>query len=189
MAGRGPRKQRLDANGMRLAPSATGVSIIPKPSHVASDPVASAAFDRLVEHLASRGDLRPSFEFAITLFSCEWSRYTSALAVAGREPIVSGTRGPRQHPACQVAAAAARTCRDLLAEFGCTAASLTRVDLPTPPAKQLGTIARFRLLKKGRVDPTDPDVTPAQALILQHGTPKDQKALIADILEDRELIH
>jgi phage terminase small subunit len=187
MAGRGPRKQRRDANGTKITPARTGVSIIPKPGHVADDPVASAAFDRLVEHLASRGDLRPSYEFAISLFASEWARYVHALAVAGREPIVAGTRGPRQHPACQVAAAAARTCRDLLAEFACTSASLSRVDIPEPAAKPITTIQRFQLLKKGRVDPGDPDVTPAQAMILQHGSPEERTAMAAEIMEEREL--
>lgn len=187
MAGRGPRKQQRDANGMRPVPPRTGVGTIPKPDHVASDPLASEAFDRLTSHLAERGDLRPSYEFAITLFACEWSRYVHALAVAGREPIVAGTRGPRQHPACQVAAAAARTCRDLLAEFGCTAASLARVDLPSQPTPTLGVIDRFRLRKAKTVSPTDPDVTPAQATTLRYGSDAERDALIQSILDDRAM--
>jgi phage terminase small subunit len=185
MAGRGPRKQQRDANGLRLASPRTGISIIPKPDHVSGDPLASQAFDRLSSHLAERGDLQPSYEFAISLFATEWSRYVHALAVAGREPIVAGTRGPRQHPACQVAAAAARTCRDLLAEFGCTAASLARVDVPSQPTKTLGVIDRFRLKKNKTVLPTDPDVTPAQAVTLRYGSAAERKAVTESILDDR----
>lgn len=185
MAGRGPRKQRRDANGVKATAERTGVSVIPKPEHVVGDPIASAAFDRLVEHLASRGDLQPSYEFAISLFASEWSRYVHALAVAGREPIVPGTRGPRQHPACQVAAAAARTCRDLLSEFACTAASLSRVDLPAPQQQEIGLIQRFQLKKRKTVLPTDPDVTPAQRVTLQYGSPEERQAVTESILEDR----
>lgn len=187
MAGRGPRRQKRDANGMRVSTPRTGVSGIPKPEHVERDAVASDAFDRLVAHLASRGDLQPSYEFAITLFASEWSRYVHALAVAGREPIVPGTRGPRQHPACQVAAAAARTCRDLLAEFACTAASLSRVDLPAPASATLGVIATFRTRDHKKVLPTDPDVTPAQALALKHGSPEEREAVTREILDDRKM--
>lgn len=187
MAGRGPRKQRRDTNGIKVAATRTGVSMIPKPEHVSGDAVASEAFDRLVEHLASRGDLRPSYEFAISLFASEWSRYVHALAVAGKEPIVPGTRGPRQHPACQVAAAAARTCRDLLSEFACTAASLSRVDLPTPPQQELGLVGRFRLAKKSGVSPDDPDVTPAQAVTLRYGSAEERDAVTRQILDDRRM--
>jgi phage terminase small subunit len=189
MAGRGPRRKKRDTHtGLPLAPPATGVLAISKPEHVASNPLASRVFDQVASHLASRGDLRPSYELAISLLSSEWARYVTANVIASKEPLVEGTRGPRSHPACQVAAAAARTVRDLLSEFGMTTASLSRCDIPASPAKGLGTIALFRLKAKKTVDPDDADLDDLQRFHLRHGSDHERQAVIESVLEDRAIL-
>ncbi len=182
MAGRGPRKQKRDSHGRPIPVSPTGVHGLDVPAHVAADPVAADVFSRVVGHLAERGDLRQSYEFAVAMLATEWSRYVAALAVAGRTPIVEGTRGPRSHPAAGVAAQAARTVRDLLAEFGLTAASLARVDVPA------STISQAALGKKPTVDASDPDVAPEQAAAIRSGTAAERQRAIDEVLLMRTLL-
>lgn len=186
MAGRGMRKRKRDSNGLTVAAPPTGVEMIPKPDHVRADPLADAVFDSVVRHLAERGDLRPSFELPLALLSTEWSRYVRASAIAAQEPVVEGARGLRAHPACAVAAAAARTVQGLCSEFGLTSASLSRVDLPASPAGSgPGVIAGFMLRRKATVDLTDADVDGLERFFLEHGTEAQRRDAEAAILKAR----
>jgi phage terminase small subunit len=189
MAGRGPRRKKRDSHtGLPLAPVATGVLGISKPEHVASNPLASRVFDQVASHLASRGDLRPGYELAISLLASEWARYVTANAIASQSPLIEGTRGPRSHPACQVAAAAARTVRDLLSEFGLTTASLSRCDIPASPPKGMGAIDFFRLKAKRTVDPDDADLDELQRHQLTYGSDQVRQDVIETALANRAIM-
>lgn len=186
MAGRGMRKKKRDGNGLPVAAPPTGVELIPKPHHVRDDPLANAVFDSVVGHLAERGDLRPSFELPLALLAGEWSRYVAASAIAAKEPVVGGSRGLRANPACAVAAAAARTVQGLCSEFGLTAASLARIDLPASgPAAGVGVVASFMLRRKTSVDLDDPDVDGLERFFIQHGSEDERRKAEQTILQAR----
>lgn len=127
MGARGPRKKWKPGD----AEKAGGVPGRPeKPPHVAEDPVASKAFDDVVEALEGMRILRKSHEMPLALFATEWSRHVFAARIARAEPIVSGPRGTKANPAAGVASQAARVALDLLRDFALTPAALSRVDVP-----------------------------------------------------------
>lgn len=190
MGKHGPRKRPRNALGLPTMPAPSGVAgtDIEKPQHVADDPVASAVFDKLVGYLAARGDLRKSHELALGLLSGEWSRHVGAARIARETPIVDGPRGPKAHPAAGIAAAAARVARDLLADFGLTPASLGRIDVPAAPVGP-SVIDRFRAKRDAaKVTPDDHDLTPEQRHTLLCGTDDEKAAVVADVVEDREIL-
>ena len=189
MGKHGPRKRTLDKHGLPAAPPPSGVTgfDIEKPQHVADDAVASAVFDKLVGYLAARGDLRKSHELALGLLAGEWSRHVGAACIARATPIVDGPRGPKAHPAAGIAAQAARTAKDLLEQFGLTPASLARVDVPTGPEGP-SAIDRYIAKKNGdRVTPDDRDLDDMQRFTLRHGTDAEKAAVVASVLEDRQM--
>lgn len=186
MAGRGIRKKKRDSHGLPVTAEPTGFDLIAKPDHVRGDQTANAVFDALVRHLAERGDLRPSFEIPIALLASEWSRYITAAAIAAKEPVTETERGLRANPACAVAAAAARTVQGLCVEFGLTAASLARIDLPAAgPAGGTGLIQGFMLRKKKTVDLDDADVDGLERFFIQHGTEDQRQSAMAKVLQHR----
>jgi len=182
MAGRGPRKRKVDGNGIPLPVSATGVSTIPKPKHVAADRVASECFDSVVALLAARGDLRPAYALAIGLLASEHARYVVAATLARKEPLVGGTRGLRANPAAAIAAAAGRTVMSLLQELGFTAAAMSRIDVPTRPTSSTTGSA-----SKTTVAADDPDVDDWQRFQLTTGTEAEKAAVVADVLDNRRM--
>jgi phage terminase small subunit len=189
MGKHGPRKRPRNAFGLPTMPPPSGVAgtDIEKPQHVADDPVASATFDRLVGYLAARGDLRKSHELALGLLAGEWSRHVGAARIARETPIVDGPRGPKAHPAAGVAAAAARTAKDLLESFGLTPSSLARIDVPAAPVGP-SVIDRFRAKRDAaNVTPDDRDLTPEQRHVLLYGTDDEKAAVVADVIEDRKM--
>lgn len=132
MAGRGPRKRKVDHNGMPVSPRPTGVVAgdLTMPPHVSRDPIAASVWRDTAAILQERGDLKPSYGLALALLAVEYARHVGAAELARREPIVTDGRGPRANPACTVAASAARIAADMMRELGLTPASLARVDLP-----------------------------------------------------------
>jgi len=132
MAGRGPRKRKVDSNGLPVSPRPTGVVAgdLTMPPHVSRDPIAAAVWQSTVAILQERGDLKPAYGIALAMLAVEYSRHVGAAELARREPIVVDGRGPRANPACTVAASAARIVGDLLKELALTPASVARVDLP-----------------------------------------------------------
>jgi phage terminase small subunit len=170
------------------APSGVTGTEIEKPQHVADDPVASAVFDKLVGYLAARGDLRKSHELALGLLAGEWSRHVGAARIARQTPVCDSPRGPKAHPAAGIAAAAARVARDLLADFGLTPASLARIDIPQRPTGS-SLIDKFRAKRDAaRVTPDDDDLDDLQRLQLMHGTDAEKAAVVADVLETRQIL-
>jgi phage terminase small subunit len=189
MGQHGPRKRSRDKHGIPTAPPPSGVTgvDIEKPQHVADDAVASAVFDKLVGYLAARGDLRKSHELALGLLAGEWSRHVGAARIARETPIVDGPRGPKAHPAAGVAAAAARTAKDLLEAFGLTPSSLARIDVPAAPAGP-SLIDKFRAKRDAsRVTADDVDLDDMQRFMLLHGTDAEKAQVVADVLEDRRM--
>jgi hypothetical protein len=175
MGKHGPRKRTLDKHGLPAAPPPSGVTgfDIEKPQHVADDAVASAVFDKL--------------ELALGLLAGEWSRHVGAACIARATPVVDGPRGPKAHPAAGIAAQAARTAKDLLEQFGLTPASLARVDVPTGPEGP-SAIDRYIAKKNGdRVTPDDRDLDDMQRFTLRHGTDAEKAAVVASVLEDRQM--
>jgi phage terminase small subunit len=183
MGKHGPRKRPRNALGLPTAPPPSGVTgvDIEKPQHVADDAVASAVFDKLVGYLAARGDLRKSHELALGLLAGEWSRHVGAARIARATPIVDGPRGPKAHPAAGVAAAAARTARDLLESFGLTPSSLARIDVPQ---RRGGAFASG---PGPTVSPDDADLDDMQRFQFLHGTDAEKAAVVADVLENRRM--
>lgn len=189
MGKHGPRRRPRDKHGLPASPTPSGVAAmdVEKPAHIADDPVASSVFDKVTGYLAARGDLRKSHELAIALLAGEWSRHVAAARIARETPIIDGPRGAKAHPACGVAAAAARVARDLLSDFGLTPAALARCDIPQRPAGP-SIIDQFRAKRDAsRVTPDDDDLDEVQRLQLLHGTEADRKAVIASVLEDRAM--
>jgi phage terminase small subunit len=130
MPGRGPRKKWRPGDPPRVVGDEGRPG---KPAHVQSDPVASKAFDDVVEALEAMRILRKSHEMPLALFATEWSRHVSAAQIARAEPVVAGPRGLKANPAAGVASQAARVALDLLRDFGLTPAAVARVDLPQEP--------------------------------------------------------
>jgi phage terminase small subunit len=190
MGKHGPRRRPRDKHGIPTAPPPSGVTgvDIEKPQHVADDAVASAVFDKLVGYLAARGDLRKSHELALGLLAGEWSRHVGAARIARQTPIVDGPRGPKAHPAAGVAAAAARVARDLLADFGLTPASLSRIDVPQRPAgpSLIDTFLAKRDASKVTAD--DADLDDMQRFQLLHGTAAEKAEVVASVLDDRRML-
>jgi phage terminase small subunit len=189
MGKHGPRKRPRNALGLPTAPPPSGVTgvDIEKPQHVADDAVASDVFDRVVGYLAARGDLRKSHELALGLLAGEWSRHVGAARIARETPIVDGPRGPKAHPAAGVAAAAARTAKDLLEAFGLTPSSLARIDVPAAPAGP-SLVDRYRALKNAsKVTPDDRDLTAEQRHTLLYGTDDEKAAVVADVIDCRKM--
>jgi phage terminase small subunit len=189
MGKHGPRKLARDKHGIPMAPAPSGVAAaaIEKPQHVADDPVASDVFDKVVGYLAARGDLRKSHELPLGLLAGEWSRHVAAARIARETPIVDGPRGPKAHPAAGIAAAAARTAKDLLESFGLTPSSLSRIDVPAAPAGP-SVVDRFIAKKAGsKVTPDDRDLTPEQRHTLLYGTDDEKAAVVADVVTDRKM--
>jgi phage terminase small subunit len=187
MGKHGPRKRPRDKHGLPAAPPPSGVTgfDIEKPQHVADDPVASAVFDKVVGFLAARGDLRKSHELALGLLAGEWSRHVGAARIARETPIVDGPRGPKAHPAAGIAAAAARVARDLLADFGLTPASLSRIDVPAAPPGP-SVLDRFVAKRNGStVTPDDRDLDDMQRFLLLHGTDDEKASVRAQVLDAR----
>lgn len=144
MGARGPRTKPRPGDPAR-SPMPEGEAGRPeKPAHVAEDPVASKAFDDVVESLERLGILRKSHEMPLALFSTEWARHVFAARLARQEPIVDGPRGPKANPAAGVASQAARVALDLLRDFGLTPAALGRIDIPEPPSRD-DTLSQFIL--------------------------------------------
>lgn len=190
MGRHGPRRQQRDRNGLPTSPPPSGIAAfdIVKPPHVAEDEIASSVFDKLVGYLAARGDLRQSHELPIALLAGEWSRHVAAARIARATPIIDGPRGAKAHPACGIAAAAARVARDLLSELGLTPASLSRCDVPQRPATS-SVLDKFRARRDAaRVSPDDADLTPEQRHALLHGTVAEQAAARRDVVEDRRML-
>lgn len=191
MGKHGPRKRSRDAIGIPTPPPPSGVMgvDIEKPQHIADDAVASDVFEKVVGFLAARGDLRKSHELALGLFAGEWSRHVGAARIARATPIVDGPRGPKAHPAAGIAAAAARVARDLLADFGLTPASLSRIDIPDEPAGP-SAIDRYRALKNGSVvTPNDPDLNELQRYYLRRsGDDSDKARTVAEVLAARRML-
>jgi len=191
MGKHGPRRRPRDAHGLPAAPTASAVTAadVVAPPHVAEDPIAAEVFERLVQYLAARGDLRRSHELPLSILAAEWSRHVAAVKIARATPIVEGARGPRAHPAAAIAAQAARTVKDLCESFALTPASVHRVDLPqAASASGSGIIDKFRAQRDAdRVTPDDPDLTADQRRVLLAGTDRERAAVISDIREDRRM--
>ncbi len=183
MAGRGPRKKKVNGLGMPISPAPTGVGTLPIPAHVQADPVAAACFGAVVGLLATRGDLRPAYQMAIGLLSVEHSRYVAASAIARKTPVVGGTRGPRAHPAAAIAAAAGRTVLGLLQELGLTAASAARIDVP---ARSATALAAGPL--KLSVELGDADLDDLERFQMVHGTDAEKAAVVESVLAIRRLL-
>lgn len=144
MGTRGPVKKWKPGD----KPKAVGDAGRPeKPPHVSEDPVASKAFDDVVEALEGMRILRQSHEMPLALFATEWSRHVAAARIARKEPIVSGPRGPKANPAAGVASQAARVALDLLRDFGLTPAALGRVNVPPGEDAGESVVERFRRLR------------------------------------------
>ena len=190
MGKHGPRRRPRNAHGLptMTAPSGVTGTEIEKPQHVADDPVASAVFDKLVGYLAARGDLRKSHELALGLLAGEWSRHVGAARIARQTPVCDSPRGPKAHPAAGIAAAAARVARDLLADFGLTPASLSRIDVPQRPAgpSLIDTFLAKRDASKVTAD--DADLDDMQRFQLLHGTAAEKAEVVASVLDDRRML-
>lgn len=184
MGARGPRKKRKPGDPPRVV---VGEGVPGKPAHVAEDPVASKAFDDVVEALKAMRILRKSHEMPLALFATEWSRHVAAARIARAAPVVDGPRGPKSNPAAGVASQAARVALDLLRDFGLTPAALGRVDVPETAAGP-SLIDRF-IAKRGgsTVTADDRDLTPEQRHTLLYGTEAEKAAVIEDVVEDRRM--
>lgn len=184
MGARGPRKKLKPRCGIRAG---GGPGRPEKPAHVSEDPVASKAFDDIVEALEGMGILQKVHEMPLSLFATEWSRYVFASRMARAEPIVVGPRGTKANPAAGVASQAARVALDLLRDFGLTPAALGRVDVPEG-ATGPSMIDRFVAKRNGdRVTADDRDLTPEQRQILLYGTAAEKASVVADVVEDRKM--
>jgi len=184
MGARGPRKKWKPGEPRKTG----GVDGRPeKPAHVAEDPVASKAFDDVVEALEGMRIIRKSHEMPLALFATEWSRHVFAARIARAEPIVVGPRGTKANPAAGVASQAARVALDLLRDFGLTPAALGRVAVPEGAAGP-SMIDRFVAKKNGdRVTADDRDLTAEQRQILLYGTAAEKAEVVADVIHDREM--
>lgn len=117
------------------------------PDHL--DVIARQEWDRIVPELEELGVLSRTDGAALVLYCSTYSRWRSALdEIKAKGLLVPAKVGVRVNPAVAIAASCEAQMARMLAEFGCTPSSRSRV-VGSRPAKPADKFASLMAKKKG----------------------------------------